>query len=78
MNKFKVGDCVIYIEKGGYWKVFKILEVRDGYYKYKCLDGIVTKVIGEVAFFHASSFVGIRGMVVNESDYMSYVVAKGL
>lgn len=80
MNKYryKVGDCVIYTEKNGYWKVFKILEVEGRAYKYKCLDSGITNRAGKVGFFTRSSLVGTKGIVVDESDYMSYIVAKGL
>lgn len=82
-SRYKVGDCVVYIGSDGYWKVFKIIEIGDGQYKYRCLDvsyernsGYRGDVVNGVNYFSSSSLVGTDGVVVDESEYMSYIMAK--
>ncbi len=76
-SRYKTGDCVLYMNKNGYWKVFKIIGVNDNRCFYNCLDGSFRGAISNKAdWFHINSFVGKDGIIIDESDYMSYVVAK--
>ena len=76
--RYKVGDCVVYID-GGYWKVFKILEIMDSQCKYRCLDiSISREYVDEIGYFNITSPVGRNGIVVDESNYMSHIMAKVL
>lgn len=79
-SRFKVGDCVLYMDDSGYWKVFKILEIYDNQCRYRCIDiiGRDDGIVGEIGHFYNESLVGRDGIVVNELDYLSYVMAKAL
>lgn len=76
VNKFKVGDYVIYSDRY-YWKVYKILEVIEHWYAYKCLASSYSDN-NHNGKFEDESIVGSKGNKVSKLEAMAYILAKKL
>lgn len=76
VNKYKVGDCVIYSDNT-YWKIYEVLRVSEHGYGYKCLASSYAST-NMNGCFAKECLVAERGEIVSKDEVTAFILAKAL